>query len=944
MTKGEYNARYKIQCIILNIYITFTILYAYNYLNSIDISDWNGIVSSISIQGLAIKSRILHIYMYFFSVIMIGFLNTLWIPKVVACLDVKVNNILGWLVGHFSVYLFILYINKFSDAMGNELNQSFFIFYSISAILGILILSFKRTNIDEDSLFHFMAIHLSGLISMHLLFGSFLNNKIAIDIILSLVLSLFVIFSMMKYGKDNIVLRTCCNWIYIMPLIICTVNELTNIIRTWVKIPFQQSTIIYVALIVSLVVIALLRKTKNENDVNVEILYTPLLAGILSAANLTGYYYRFSMSNNGLFEFGNIGCAIETINRNKLPFIDYFSAHGLRDVGMKIIYSLLNNDSLAYMSDSYLAITNVVALIILYYILKQIFSTQESFWIVLLMPFNLQSNKWCAICFIGMATAYYCIKRKTFSSYLIFAFFLAGAVLYQYDDGVNVGVAVILSLLLLVVLKKITIKWKYSFLSFGGITVTFLGLAFAYCKYHNIDFLDRMIEWYYALSGSSDEWATSEFGDASTFAFLFSYCVAPAVAVINILNVIRYKKIIDVNLAILMLTFSMATILFIPRTVIFHNLLLSRGTTGVLLNFFTWNVALFVFMYWKYGKENRVLNNVKGSVIFVWAFLIALILQAGFVTNEFPKEENTVLCNAYHTTISNEKEYDNRTILSDEAKELKAEYEKLFSYILKKEDTFIDFADVTGLYALTDRIQPFYVSQSPALVTNQFMQEQWIREVESKADLTPIAIVGMKRESSGIGYDICNVPIVLRYDKMAEYLWKNYVPLTLVEDEAIWCRKEKYGEYSEILSYQGYPLISYEYDELAHQYIVGEIPYLGASSSHFSSVRKNPSIKIDLGNNGVYRIDQSNMDISNGNYIQFEASNVEANETARIEVGVYADDDFYELYGYSYNLKEGTQKYLLKISQDFYWYSGYVNAVKVSGCEVINDNIQIICE
>ncbi|NLG05123.1 MAG: hypothetical protein GX567_15020, partial [Clostridia bacterium] len=93
--------------------------------------------------------------------------------------------------------------------------------------------------------------------------------------------------------------------------------------------------------------------------------------------------------------------------------------------------------------------------------------------------------------------------------------------------------------------------------------------------------------------------------------------------------------------------------------------------------------------------------------------------------------------------------------------------------------------------------------------------------------------------------------------------------------------------------------------------------------------------------NGYYLFDRSAISSKeHGNYLLFRATyngtdtrrsydNDDEVIGASIKVGIYENGIFSEKYQYNVTLKEGTNDYLIRVSNDYYWYCGDVNAVKV---------------
>ncbi len=128
-------------------------------------------------------------------------------------------------------------------------------------------------------------------------------------------------------------------------------------------------------------------------------------------------------------------------------------------------------------------------------------------------------------------------------------------------------------------------------------------------------------------------------------------------------------------------------------------------------------------------------------------------------------------------------------------------YQAVIDALLEEDETFIDFISKTFIYSAIGRRNPVYVSQSPLQLSGEFTQEQFVKQVEG----IPIVLMPVDKENDRYsdgsirmdyftkGLDGIANPV--RYYKVAEYIYQNYVPLCVYEnDYAVWCLPERYDE------------------------------------------------------------------------------------------------------------------------------------------------------
>ncbi|MCI8300590.1 MAG: hypothetical protein HFI69_09595 [Lachnospiraceae bacterium] len=120
-------------------------------------------------------------------------------------------------------------------------------------------------------------------------------------------------------------------------------------------------------------------------------------------------------------------------------------------------------------------------------------------------------------------------------------------------------------------------------------------------------------------------------------------------------------------------------------------------------------------------------------------------------------------------------------------------YQAVIDALLEEDETFIDFISKTFIYSAIGRRNPVYVSQSPLQLSGEFTQEQFVKQVEG----IPIVLMPVDKENDRYsdgsirmdyftkGLDGIANPV--RYYKVAEYIYQNYVPLCVYEnDYAVW--------------------------------------------------------------------------------------------------------------------------------------------------------------
>ena len=305
---------------------------------------------------------------------------------------------------------------------------------------------------------------------------------------------------------------------------------------------------------------------------------------------------------------------MDTYLYGKLPIIDYFSAHALDDVWTRIIYSFIHGDINGILVNPYGGLSEIIGLIILFYIIKQIMNSEIAVMFVLLFPGLLTGIKLTSVCCISIAMLIFICRKPSVKNYVFYWIAILIGAFMTYDEGITLGIASILAYMLFDIFQK---EWKelkkfiMSGVTVGGIVIV---LYVVYASITGIPVIGRIKEWISVSVGSSSSWATSNFGDQTTFAFLVSYFLVPLTAIILMIFVlVRYIKTKkSLTLTILTVAFALTEILYITRTIVYHNLAVCSGVTGVLLNFIHWTVAVYV-LYVTSEKERN--ENIRQYVM-----------------------------------------------------------------------------------------------------------------------------------------------------------------------------------------------------------------------------------------------------------------------------------------------------------------------------------------
>lgn len=703
-------------------------------------------------------------------------------------------------------------------------------------------------------------------------------------------------------------------------------------------------------------IVFLLRRIKTALGSFSSFGYMGALFGLGSIVYIPYSYYQYAHTFENydhIYEIGNLVFAADTVRSGKLPILDYFSAHALSDTLPSILYALIHGDADGALSNPYGRLPEFFGLLIVFLILKKLFHKEYAVLTACLFPFSLGLIKTTSVCMAVVLAMLCALERKNSKAFVCFWITALAGVLFRYDDGINLGLGCIAALLFILIFQKDKVNIRRFILSGCFVAASALALYFLYCKISGIHAVSRMLEWISLTADSNSTWAMYDFGDAGSFAFFIAYTVVPlcviVVLAIVVINFVGNRKC--PTAAAVVIAFSICGLLFIPRTIVFHNLAIGGGKTGVLLNFIHWTVSAFA-LYLCTVKEKP-----EGLRFAAWiaAFGITLTAEGALVTEYIPDRDaslyNMSADYAWERKAAVSDDMSSiwgkeRIIYTDEMSSLCKQFGAVFNTLLEDDETFLDFANITALYAFLGRERPFYVTQSPSLLTDLKSQQYYLEEAASHK--VPLAVIG---ETTGNVVTMAGIYHNVRYYTIAEYIYRNYRPLVHAGDFTIWCELDRYEEFSQRLNVSGLldngyemagykdnpPLVSVDeagkvqYEcQLYHCPNLGMIAYVWANYDKYNAVGNTVLEEAQENGNNTFAFSGSQfLDSSKGKYVAFECDSAEA-EICPLTVTFGDSSDADIRYQCSFSVLPESNTYLIRASQDYLWFAYNIDMLQFS--------------
>lgn len=646
----------------------------------------------------------------------------------------------------------------------------------------------------------------------------------------------------------------------------------------------------------------------------------------------------------GFYEYGNFLGALDTLAKKEIPVIDYFSAHALCDVFSKIIHGLIHGNYIGALIDPYRDfICYACGGLALFFALSKLWGPFFAFSLVCLFPLTSNAFLFVDVCLVALPLHFWLYRKTSIPKFLLFWLLIALNAFYKYDTGVAFGIAAIFSTFVLFACRRD--KTALVKFALAGVSVSLLLFLFyvAYCGYRGIPFDGRIREWISLTLHSNPYWAFEQLAPMKvSFAYAAVYYFIPLAEALIIFCVVieSFRKRDLEKSAALSLLFSVVGLFLLMRTFVYHTLLHTQGCGSLIFCYGVFALLFFAF---------HLLKNFisTGVAKMAWLMLAFVVVWLCNLPNHFLPDTTGVVASRAVSNIALVRDglrEDFRGVgryaLDDTLNRYAVEWGTVFLSILLEKESFLDFANVPLLYALTDRERPFYSAQSPGLLTDLYSQEMFLKEIESHE--VPVAITGYTDKE--YLQSVAKVPHHIRYYKIAEYLYAHYRPLARLGDFVIWCRPERYEAYSRKLASAKVPLefVEYGYQRGGeyHYFDLRWNPYVWANLDKFNAA-ENDVLEDAKSVDGTFRFGGSQIDRDSlGNYIAMDIESTV--DSLEVKLMLFEMDRPDSQYGYAFKLKKGNHKYLIRSSQDYNWFAYNINSVRLecSACAV--DKVQIL--
>ena len=652
------------------------------------------------------------------------------------------------------------------------------------------------------------------------------------------------------------------------------------------------------------------------------IAYPALIVGLAALSTQPALSMVYSAH---IFESANLSIPVSNfLNFGKIPVVTCYPGHMMTGVWQAFLYAFLNGDNFgAIFSPYWFWLEFSVLALLFFYFVKTVLDEDVALFASIVFPFSALSA-WSYFglgMLLALAVMIYAKKQTLFRAFLIWISF-AWITLYRLDLGFAFFAAAIISLAIWIFQKKDKIAIKKLLVSFIISGLFGIMLWTILCIQQNVNPLLRLFE-FLKISASNQTWAYSTIGNKNTNLFVAAYLIVPFFMFVSIAMWVFSKTIrryITDEHWILLLIFGFSYFFNMPRGLVRHSL----AENHIAIVF--WNMAICL------SAMISVFLHKKNLFLPVFAFF--LVSNLNFVDSSIFTSSSIadkVLPHIARSIEEGSSQKRERVILEQDMKERCDSYKLVMDSLLSPDETYIDFMNRTFVYSAIGRENPVYVAQSPLMLSGEFTQEMFIKEISGRIETVPFAILPLNDTMASASID--GIFNSYHYYKVSEFIFTHYRPLLKYGDFAVWALNERYDFYKNKIAKNEDivgELIDSSYSDDFHTYNLAYLPVLWGEKDK-KKASENPVITELRQSQKLFVFDSEKLvKTERGNYLSICISNnSDENKTVGLQMGISSLDDFKMRYSYTCTVLPGNHRYLFRISSDYCWYFENINALKV---------------
>jgi len=528
-----------------------------------------------------------------------------------------------------------------------------------------------------------------------------------------------------------------------------------------------------------------------------------ILNKYLSPLSLLGFlvltiYKPFIGFADDIFELANPANAIlRTFQFKEIPLLDFMSSHMLSEQFFSWIYFFLFGYSHTLEFTTYFFLSDVLFVVLAFWFLKYIFN-DGLLALLFLAFFPLVGMLFSDSIFISIIgfTALYRLNsnQKTVSYFMAFSIILI-LIVWRLDTGIAALFTTFVFLPILFYSNRTIINYKNLFKGLLYLSLLLVSFVLLATGIRDINFIKE--NFFSALHYISQNQAhgyskianeiNTEFYFYHFFIPLISLCCIVFSTLILRLNNLSLSKERKYILTASIFLFLVCLSNF-QRGLVRHSFY--EGSEHFLVSTFFIAMSLFLLSFFRTEK-----SHIKFILLFHISFFILISLKYFGLDKGKTQMENFLTASSIKNidTKFNEINYKGR-IISEGNSFVK--FGNLLNTNFASNQSFLDFSNTPMMYFFTQRKVPGYFCQPLQNSIDDYLQIQLLKNINTQN--TPVVVYSNFPKNWFDETD--GVPNSMRQYLVAEYIYKNYKPFSIIDKKSVWIDKNLTINFSDFLT------------------------------------------------------------------------------------------------------------------------------------------------
>lgn len=518
-----------------------------------------------------------------------------------------------------------------------------------------------------------------------------------------------------------------------------------------------------------------------------------LVPSLIFAYSMLIFYQPLISASQELFELANpANASMRILKFGEIPLLDFMSSHMLSEQWYPLLYQTIFgvDDTISFSIYAFLNL--FFFFLVIYWILIRV-GLNSRVGLLFLFFFPLLHHVFFSpvtfVFLVLFATQRLFLKPSATRVFLLIVLLLA-LVVWRIDTGV---VAVFTSLFFVPIywwISKINLRPKELLkgtTAFFGLLLGLFSIALLLRPFNQIK--DNFLNALHYIKGSQAHGYAEIFNGSyhQFFVFHILFVLVAVVLIFFIIYTLKKSSLAPDNRNNLWLVFSLFSfIVFLANA---QRGLVRHGFAELNELFFTSTFFLgigFFCVHFVQSKTKEIQFSLLFSVLF-FGFVGTKVFPFFPDSVNFSKLLKMSVFKDLNNSLSKE-QYSGRVIDHQYFKELHYDDLKRFmDKYLKKNESFIDFSNTPMLYFYCQRNVPGYFNQNLQNTIDDFSQLQLLKSFEN-AEL-PLTVYSSYPPGWFDNTD--GIPNTVRYYLVAEYIFKNYEPLGVLNNYSIWGQKTR---------------------------------------------------------------------------------------------------------------------------------------------------------